>query len=106
MGTAKEDLKALPGDVQDHIGFVLRHAQKGETHPSMKQLAGMSGVFEIVSNFNTDTFRAVYVVKFEDAIWVLHVFQKKSHKRGEVPKLDKEMIERRLKQLEARKKAG
>lgn len=106
MGTAKEDLKAMPEEVQDHVGFVLRKAQNGEAHPSMKQLTGMSGVYEIKADFDTNAYRAVYVVKFADAIWVLHVFKKKSHKGGEIPKLDMATIERRLKELEARKKAG
>lgn len=106
MGSSKEDLKAMPDEVQDHVGFVLRKAQDGEAHPSMKQLKGMSGVYEIKVDFDTDAYRAVYVVKFKDAIWVLHVFQKKSHKGDEVPKLDKATIARRLKDLEARMKAG
>jgi phage-related protein len=105
VGTTKADLSSLPEEVQDHIGHVLWVAQCGDSHPSTKQLKGMPGVFEIVSDFDTDAYRAVYAVKFDDAIWVLHVFQKKSHKRGALPKRDREAIERRLKLLESRREA-
>ena len=58
---------------------------------------GGASVLEIVSNFDTDTFRAVYTVEFEEAIYVLHCFQKKSKRGNETPQQDKDMIERRLK---------
>lgn len=58
---------------------------------------GGASVLEIISNFDTDTFRAVYTVEFEEAIYVLHYFQKKSKRGNETPQQDKDMIERRLK---------
>lgn len=105
LGSSLEDLKAMPEPVQDEIGFALYVAQKGETHRGAKHMKGMSGVYEIVSDFNTDTFRAVYVVRFADAVYVLHAFQKKSHKGAQIPKRDRELIERRLADLIAERKA-
>ena len=58
---------------------------------------GGASVHEVISNFDTDTFRAVYTVEFEEAIYVLHCFQTKSKRGNETPQQDVEMIERRLK---------
>lgn len=41
---------------------------------------GGAGVFEVVANDEGGTYRAVYTVKFEHAVYVLHAFQKKSRK--------------------------
>ena len=55
---------------------------------------------EIVARHDTNTYRAVYTVKFADALYVLHAFQKKSKKRGEIPQHDLDLIRERLKQAE------
>ena len=54
-------------------------------------------MFEVVSDFDTNTYRAAYVVRFERAIYVLHCFQKKSPSGVHTAKVNVEMIERRLK---------
>ena len=105
MGTSREDLKAMPGEVQDSIGFALYVAQVGEMHTSAKQMSGMPGVFEIVANFRKDAYRAVYAVQFEDALYVLHAFQKKSHKGPQTPKRDRELIAKRVAELTAARRA-
>ena len=56
-----------------------------------------SGVFEVVEDFRSDTFRAVYTVRFEEAVYVLHAFQKKSTKGIATSQADRELIARRLK---------
>ena len=77
-------------------------AQYGGKHPDAKPWKGLGpGVFEVVSDFKTDTFRAGYVVRFEQAIYVLHCFQKKSPSGTRTAKTDVEMIERRLKMAKA-----
>jgi len=93
----------MPGEVQDAIGFALYFAQIGEMHPTVKQMSGMPGVFEIVASFRKDAYRAVYVVRFEDALYVLHAFQKKSHKGAQTPKRHRELIAKRLAALVAQK---
>jgi phage-related protein len=57
-----------------------------------------SGIFEIVDNFNTDTYRAVYAVQLANNLYVLHVFQKKSKQVIKTPKKEIDLIKERLKQ--------
>lgn len=100
LGSSLDDLKLFPNEVIHEMGYVLHCAQKGETHSSAKMFKGHgSGVYEIVSNFNTDTYRAVYVVNLDDCLYVLHAFQKKSKSGIKTPQKDLNMISNRLKQL-------
>ena len=101
----------FPAEVRSAFGFALYQAQLGLKSPSAKPLSGFGGasVLEIVDDFQRDTYRAVYTVKFADAVYVLHAFQKKS-KRGTVtPKAEIELVKSRLKLAEedhtARRKA-
>ena len=87
----------LPEAVKDQIGIALSVAQFGGTHPSAKPWKGEGpGIFEIVSDHRGDTFRAVFTVRFEHAIYVLHVFQKKSPHGKKTARSDVELISRRL----------
>jgi phage-related protein len=52
---------------------------------------------EIVTDFDSDTFRAIYTVKFRNAIYVLHCFQKKSPRGIKTAKVDVDLVKRRLK---------
>lgn len=97
VGDAKKRLKAFPETVQDEIGFALERAQWGRKHHNAKPLRGLSGVFEIVSDYAKDTYRAVYVVNLGDHIYVLHCFQKKSKRSISTPKKEIDLIRRRLK---------
>jgi phage-related protein len=92
-------LKEFPEDVQQVIGYALYQAQCGEKHPDAKPLKGFKGaaVLEVVEDFDTDTYRAVYTVKFERVLYVLHAFQKKSKRGIATLKKDIELIESRLK---------
>ena len=54
------------------------------------------GVFEVVEDHRGDTYRAVYTVKFEKAVYVLHAFQKKSPSGIKTARKDAELIGRRL----------
>ena len=85
------------------MGYALQLAQWGDKHPDAKPLKGFKGssVLEVVENYNGDTFRAVYTVKFIDAVYVLHVFQKKSKQGKKTPKQDIELIKSRLQYVEA-----
>lgn len=81
------------------MGYALYQAQAGRKAHSAKPLAGFggAGVLEIVEDHQTDTYRAVYTVKFSDLVYVLHAFQKKSKKGIATPKPDIDLIRRRLK---------
>ncbi len=104
IGSSLKDLRAMSEDVQDIIGFALSRVQRGLSHSSTKPLKGLSGVQEIRANVDTDTYRAVYAVNLGDAIYMLHVFQKKSKRGSETPKPDMDAIRARLKQ--AQEEAG
>jgi phage-related protein len=102
IGSAKKDLMAMPSDVKDTFGYALHQAQIGKKHAQAKPLKGFgsAGVIEIVEDSGSGTFRAVYTVKFGDAVYVLHCFQKKSTHGIATPKPDMDVIRERLKVAE------
>ena len=59
-----------------------------------------AGVLEVVEDFDGDTFRAVYTVRFKSAVYVLHCFQKKSKKGAATPRADMNMVIERLRAAE------
>ena len=99
ISSSRDDLRKFPEEVQQMMGFALYRAQLGKKHPDAKPLKGFkgSGVIEIVEDFDGDTYRAVYTVKFEGIVYVLHAFQKKSKRGIATPKQDINLIEMRLK---------
>ena len=102
IGSAHSDLKSLPSDVQKDMGFALYEAQLGGKSFHAKPLKAFrgSGVLEVVDDFDGDTYRAIYTVRFKHAVYVLHVFQKKSKHGAETSKTDIALIESRLKLAE------
>ncbi len=98
VASSKRDLLSMPEAVVRHIGSALGVAQYGGKHPDAKAWKGLgAGVFEVVSDFDTNTYRAAYVVRFEKAIYVLHCFQKKSPKGIKTAKADVDLMAQRLK---------
>ncbi|MBF0480029.1 MAG: type II toxin-antitoxin system RelE/ParE family toxin [Candidatus Omnitrophica bacterium] len=102
VGSSRDDLKEFPEDVRQDIGFALYQAQCGRKSTNAKPLKGFggAGVLEIRENHDGDTYRAVYTVKFRDALYVLHCFQKKSKSGIKTSGQDIELIKRRLKLAE------
>jgi len=98
IGSSRRDLKAFSAEVRDVMGYALYQAQMGSKSPSAKPLAGFggAGVLEIVEDFQTNTYRAVYTLKFAERVYVLHAFQKKSKKGIATPKADVDLIKKRL----------
>jgi len=98
IGSSHDDLCRLSETVQDEIGYALYFAQQGGRHPSAKVLKGFggAGVLEIIEDDAGGTYRAVYTVKFAGAVYVLHVFQKKSKSGITTPRSEIELIHRRL----------
>jgi phage-related protein len=107
IGSSLKDLQKFPDDVQDAVGFALHQAQTGGKSLSAKPLNGFggAGVLEIVEDYEGDTYRAVYTVKFADAVYVLHSFQKKSKKGSKTPATDINLVKTRLAAAEADFKA-
>jgi phage-related protein len=103
VGQSKRDYAAFPEDVHDAVGYALHKAQCGDKHISAKPLKGFggAGVLEVVEDHAGDTFRAVYTVRFEGAVYVLHAFQKKAKKGITTPKQEIELVRRRLAVAEA-----
>jgi phage-related protein len=103
VGSSRKDMQALPATVRRVFGYALYAAQRGETPPDARPLKGFSGagVLELIEDYRTGTYRAVYTVRFEKRIYVLHVFQKKSKRGIATPKQDLELIRARLKIAES-----
>jgi phage-related protein len=103
IGSSKKDLMALSIEVRKFFGHALHFAQYGDRHDAAKVLKGFggAGVLEVVEDDAGGTYRAVYAVKFEEAVFVLHCFQKKSKSGIATPKEDMEIIRARLKVAEA-----
>src|SRR6266545_955306 len=99
VGSSKRDLRSLPGPVEDLFGYALYLAQDGKKHEQAKPLKGFgsAGVLEVTEDWNRGTYRAVYTVRFEAAVFVLHVFQKKSRHGMATLKADVDLIRERLK---------
>lgn len=89
----------MPAQVVDVAGYALYLAQSGHKHQQAKPLKGFgsAGVLEVVEDYNGSTYRAVYTVRFNNGVYVLHCFQKKSRKGIETSKQDTDLIEARLK---------
>jgi len=108
VGDAREQVQSFPKAVRQDIGAALYDVQKGTKPPQAKPFKGVaSGLLEIVTRFETNTYRTVYAVKIGKRIYVLHAFQKKAPKGRKTAKLDVEMIARRYKeavQMEKEKK--
>jgi phage-related protein len=102
VATSHRDLLTCPREVRRDIGYALFTAQQGQTDPAAKPLRGFGGasVLEIVASHQGSAWRAAYTVRFRDAIYVLHVFQKKSKKGIATPAREIEVIKRRLAEAE------
>ena len=99
VGSSLEDLRTFPDTVIDVMGYALHLAQQGDKHPDAKPLKGFPGgsVLEITADHDGNTWRAVYTLKYKDALYVLHAFQKKSKQGIKTPRQHINMIQRRLK---------
>jgi phage-related protein len=99
VGSSKDDFCSFPKEAMKQMGFALYVAQTGEKHFSAKPLKGFggAGVLEVVEDYEGNTYRAVYTVKFSNAVYVLHAFQKKSKRGIKTPHQEIELIKARLK---------
>ena len=99
IGSSRDDLRAFPEDVRLRVGAALWEAQLGRKAGWAKPLKGFggAGILEVVDDFDGDTFRAVYAVRFAGLVYVLHTFQKKSKSGMATPRHEINLIEQRLK---------
>jgi phage-related protein len=97
VGDSHRVLSSFPDPVLRHVGFALYQAQMGGKHIDTKPLRNVaSGTLEVVSDYRGDTFRTVYTVRLEKAMYVLHAFQKKSRHGIATPMAEIEMVKDRL----------
>jgi phage-related protein len=80
------------------MGYALWQAQIGRKHMASKPLKrfGGAGVLEIVEDFDGNAYRVVYTVRFAEAVYVLHTFQKKAKQGGKTPRHVINLIRARL----------
>lgn len=98
VGSVKRDFIEFPEPVKREMGNALGVAQFGGKHPSAKSWKGEgAGVYEVVEDFDGNTYRAVYTVRFREIVYVLHAFQKKSPKGIRTERRNIEAVARRLK---------
>jgi len=102
IGSSLKDLRSFPDDVRLAFGYALYQAQNGEKSLAAKPLKGFgsAGVLEVTECGQGDTYRAVYTVRFGQAVYVLHCFQKKSPRGVETSQRDINLIKQRLKAAE------
>jgi phage-related protein len=102
VGSSRRDFREMPKGVRTRIGYALYVAQCGGKHRDAKPMRGFGGggVVEVVADHRGDTFRSVYTVRFAAAVFVLHVFQKKSKSGAATPRFEIELIKSRLREAE------
>jgi phage-related protein len=102
MSSTHDELRRFPQEVRQVMGYALYLAQCGDKHLDAKPLKGFggAGVLEVVADHDGDTYRAVYTVRFADAVYALHAFQKKSKRGVATPKREIERIRQRLRQAQ------
>jgi phage-related protein len=108
VGASLKDLRKFPALVQDHMGYALYVAQRGGKHQDAKVLSGFggAGVLEVIKDYRSDTFRAVYTLRYAETVFVLHAFQKKSKSGRQTPRRDIELIQQRLREAEQIARGG
>src|SRR5437899_6497943 len=102
VGSSLKDLRACPEEVQDVVGYALFLAQEGkQQHPAAKPLKGaLHGLVEVVADHASGTYRAVYTAKLANAVYVLHVFQKKATRGIATPRHELDLIKARFRWAE------
>ncbi len=102
VGSSRSDVRRFPREVRRDLGRALYAAQQGEIDPAAKPLRGFDGgsVLEIVVSHRGDAWRAMYTVRYAEAIYVLHAFQKKSKGGIATPKKDMALVRQRLGEAE------
>lgn len=104
IGSSLKDLKTFPDLVKKRMGRALQYVQNGRTPVAAKPLKGLPDVMEIVSRYDKDTYRGVYVADIGGVVYVLHCFKKKSKQGIKTPNQDVNLIRRRLRQVQEENK--
>ena len=101
VGSSKRDFLSLPAAVKEDMANALGIAQFGGTAPTAKPWKGLGpGVLEVVESHDGNAYRAVYTVRFEKAVYVLHAFPEEVSVRDRTAKRDVDLVAERLKTAE------
>jgi len=94
----RKPMKELPDDVRDIASFALIMTAHGRKHSDVKPLKGFPGISvqEVAIHHDGNAYRVIFTIRFPEALYVLHVFQKKSHKGFETPRHEIELVKKRL----------
>lgn len=107
MGRSKKDHLEMPDPVQDTFGYRLDQAQIGLIPDgSIRLKAHLRGVIEIRMDHEGDTYRMIFTTEVADAVYVLHVFKKKSKRGSQTPREEIDRITRRLKGVRTLTRSG
>jgi len=80
VGSSRDDVRRFPRDARRKAGFELRAVQRGHEPTDFKAMPSIgAGAYEIRIHAH-GAYRVFYIAKFEEAIYVLHAFQKKTQK--------------------------
>lgn len=97
---ARKSFEDFPGDAKRIVLDALTIAAEGRKAEIAKPMKGLgAGVFEIALRFRSDAYRTIYALELDEAIWVIHAFQKKSKTGIKTPKPEIDLIRERLKRL-------
>ncbi len=96
FGNSKEDLCDFPNEARREAGFALWKVQQGQPAPDFKPMPIVGQGVQEIRIRTEDAYRIFYVAKFEEAIYILHVFQKKTQKTSQH---DIQLGQRRYKDL-------
>jgi phage-related protein len=103
VGASFEDLRDFPPEARRVAGFELRRIQRGLMPTDWKPIPSVGpGVNEIRIHTGVE-HRVLYVAKFEEAVYVLHAFEKKSRQTREK---DLALARERLRQVEVLRRGG
>ena len=101
VDSSLKDLLKFPIEARKEVGFQIGKVQNGENPDNWKPFDQVgAGVKEIRIDENNGIYRVMYVAKFEDAIYVLHSFQKKTQTTS---KQDKDIAKARYKRVLAKR---
>ena len=97
---ARRNFERFPKGAREKILQALELAAEGRKADSVKPMQGLgSGVFEIALKYRTDAYRTVFAVQLDEAIWVVHAFQKKAKAGIKTPKAEINLVRERLQRL-------
>ena len=100
LKAALKDFMEFPEAAQEECKVALGIAAEGGKADIAKPMHGLgSGVFEIALAHRGDAFRVVYAVRIDEAVWVIHAFQKKSVRGIKTPRHEINLIADRIRRL-------